>query len=60
MPVGSGFRVSEKEAINLERLTEDEFLFIWGPVLGPDTALGEYHDYQLLCDIDEIDFGGED
>ena len=45
--------------IYLERLTEDEFLFIWEPVLGPETALGEYHDYKLLCDIEEIDFGEE-
>ena len=44
----------------MERISGDEFLFIWEPVLGLETALGEYHDYKILCDLDEIDFGEED
>jgi hypothetical protein len=38
----------------MERLSEDEFLFIWEPVLGPDTAWPEYCDYSWWCDVDEI------
>ena len=44
----------------MERLTENEFLFIWEPVLGPENACSEYRDYEFLCDLDEIDFGEED
>jgi len=33
----------------MERLTEEEFMFIWEPVLGPDTVWSEYCDYTLWC-----------
>jgi len=44
----------------MERLSEDEFLFIWEPVLGPDAAWSEYCDYSWWCDVDEIDLNEED
>ena len=44
----------------MERLSEAEFLFIWEPVLGSDTAWSEYCDYRLHCGLDEIDFDEED
>jgi len=44
----------------MERLSEDEFLFIWEPVLGPDTAWSEYCDYSWWFDVDEIDLNEED
>jgi len=47
----------------MERISGDEFLFIWEPVLGPDTAWFEYCLYSFsweLDDFDEIDFSGED
>ena len=44
----------------MERLSENEFLFIWEPVLGPDTAWSEYCAYSLWCDLDEINFEEED
>jgi hypothetical protein len=40
----------------MDRLSENEFLFIWEPILGPDDAWSEYCDYCLYCGIDEIDF----
>ena len=43
----------------MERLSENEFLFIWKPVLGPDTTLSEYCDYTLWCDLDELDLTGK-
>jgi hypothetical protein len=39
----------------MDRLSEDEFLFIWEPVLGPDQAWDEYCGYCFWCDIDGID-----
>ena len=44
----------------MERLSENEFLFIWESVLGPDAAWSEYLNYTLWCDLDEIDFEEED
>ena len=44
----------------MERLSEDEFLFIWMPVLGFKAAWSEYCDYTLWCDLDEIDIDEED
>lgn len=40
----------------MDQLSEDEFLFIWEPVLGHEAAWSEYCDYSLYCGIDEIDF----
>jgi len=39
----------------MQRLSEEEFLFIWVPVLEPDTAWSEYCDYTLWFDLDELD-----
>ena len=44
----------------MERLSEDEFLFIWEPVLGTYAAWSEYCDYCLWCDMDEINCDEED
>jgi hypothetical protein len=44
----------------MERLTEEEFMFIWEPVLGPDTVWSEYCDYTLWSDLDELDLTEED
>ena len=44
----------------MDRLSEDEFLFIWEPVLGPEETWSEYCDYCLYCGIDEIDFGEDE
>ena len=43
----------------MDRISEDEFLFIWEPALGGDTAWSEYSWYSFCCDLDEIDFGEE-
>ena len=43
----------------MERLTQEEFLFIWEDVLGPDTAWSEYGKQSFWCDIDESDFDDE-
>ena len=44
----------------MDKLSEEEFLFIWEPILGPDTALLEYYSYNFWCEIDELDFDEED
>ena len=44
----------------MERLSENEFLFIWEPVLGPDAAWDEYGDYSLYSYLDELNFDEED
>ena len=44
----------------MERLSENEFLFIWEPVLGPDTAWSEYCDYTLFSDLEELNLNEED
>ncbi len=44
----------------MDRLSEEEVLFIWEPVLGPDEAWAEYCDYSFYCDVEEIDFDEED
>jgi len=44
----------------MERLSENEFLFIWEPVLGPETAWSEYCDYNLYSDLSELDFSEEE
>ena len=47
----------------MDRISGDEFLFIWEPALGADNAWSEYCWYSFCCDldeIDEIDFGEED
>lgn len=44
----------------MERLSEDEFLFIWEPVLGHSEAWSEYCDYSWWCDFDEINLDEED
>ena len=43
-----------------QRLSEEEFLFIWEPLLGPDATWSEYCDYTLWCDLEEIDLNEED
>ena len=43
-----------------QRLSEEEFLFIWEPLLGPDATWSEYCDYTLRCDLEEIDLNEED
>jgi hypothetical protein len=49
-----------KEETEMDRLSEDDFLFIWEPVLGPETTWDEYCKYSLDCDLDEIDLDEED
>ncbi len=44
----------------MEKLSEEEFLFIWKPVLGSDATWSEYCDYTLWSDLDEINFEEED
>ena len=44
----------------MDRLSEDEFMFIWEPVLGNSEAWSEYCDYCLYCGIDEIDLGEDE
>jgi hypothetical protein len=44
----------------MERISGDEFLFIWEPVLGSETAWSEYCWYSFCCDLKDIDFGEED
>jgi len=44
----------------MERLSENEFLFIWEPVLGPETAWSEYCDYTLFSDLEELNLNEEE
>ena len=44
----------------MERISGDEFLFIWEPVLGPEKAWFEYSLYSFCCELEDIDFGEED
>ena len=43
-----------------QRISEEEFLFIWEPLLGPETAWSEYCDFTLWSDLEEIDLNEED
>ena len=38
----------------MERLSEDQLLFIWLPVLGFKEGWSEYCNYCFECDIDNI------
>ena len=49
--------IQGKEVIKLDHISEAEFMFIWEPALGPDTAWSEYCWYSFFSDLDEIDFG---
>ena len=44
----------------MDRLSENESMLIWEPVLGPDDAWSEYCDCSWWCDVDEIDSAEED
>ena len=44
----------------MERLTEEEFLFIWEPLLGTDAAWAEYCNCTLWSDLSEFDFSEEE
>ena len=44
----------------MKKLSDEEFLYIYKSVLGPETAWSEYCDYTLWCDLDELDLDEED